>query len=640
LVCVVAAVYWPQLAHAFQYDDRWKIVGNPRIRDAHLLLEDVRLGAYSEAITRLLPNLSLALCYSWFQLRPFGYHLFDLAFHLANVVLVFALARALAARMGGVSDGFAWLAAALFGLHPLNSEAVYYCNARPNLMLTTFYLSALCLLIDAIETKRLASWLACAACAMAALLCKEIAITLLVVAPLLVYWLSLAQPDPYARWVARARPVMIGVAVTGGAVLFFTGALAGLTKHAAHWSPADFALVFLEQSSIVVRYLGLWLVPWPGFLRVDYGALGHLSQRVHEQGASALLWPVIASVLLLAGIVVAFRARRRVPLVTFAWTFAALAHAPLWLVPRGEVMVEYRTYLPMVGLCMVLAYAIDASRAWLTDRGAATAVPTPSTLHVPSALFVLAACGLFTLARGDAWATERTLWNDVLAKAPDSPRAYLTLGELARRDGDIDGAIRLLQKSVELDPSYERAWANLGGLFTQRGELERARDVLLAALKLDRDDFQAANNLGNVLTSLHQPELAERYYKEALAIQPLFPEAELNLGHALVKRGAFDEGMRHYERALQLAPDLGAGYLLKGRAQLDHGDASGAIETWTRGLRVDARQPAMHAQLAQALDAAGQHDAAIEHLRTAIQLAPRNPDVVAAAERLAANAPR
>ncbi len=638
IVGVVAAVYAPALHHAFQYDDYWKILNNPSVRDPRLLREDFELGHYSEAATRLLPNLSFALDYAWFKLQPFGYNRFDLLLHLCNVLLVFALARVLSVRLGGATPHFAWLSAALFGVHPLNSEAVYYCNARPNLMVATFYLGALCTMVAAIEGSRgtlgrsAVRWLICASCALAALLSKEIAITLLVVAPALVYWLSLCQPEPYARWVARGRLPLLALALCGAALLFFTGALPGILKQVNGRSFAYLAVTFADQSTIVFRYLGLWLCPWPGFLTLDHSTLGQLTTRVFLQARfvgslAQLTWPVLASVSLLGGLLYAWRRRGSAPIATFAVFFAALAHAPLWLLPRGEVMVEYRSYLPMVGLCMLLAHGLDRGSAWLSERWQ----ESPSLLRRPGYALVLASLCVLTVMRGDAWATEEQMWNDVLAKTPNSARAYLSLGELARRAHDLDSAIRLVQRSVELDPTSARAWSSLGGLLAVRGDLEAARQSLRRAFALDPKDFQAANNIGNVLTGLGQLALAKRYYAEALAIQPLFPEAELNLGHSELRDGHFEAAMAHYRRALQLAPDLPAVYLLTGRALLDHGELRAAIDMWSRGLRVDARQPAMHAQLAQALVAAGQREAALRHLQVAVQLAPQNPDVVAAA---------
>lgn len=641
LLCAVALVYAPQLGHPFHYDDHWKIVNNPRLRDASFLLEDVQLGSYSEALTRLLPNLSLALNYAWHGLSPFAYNLWNLLFHLGNVALVFSLARVLGTRFGGASPHFAWLSAALFGLHPLNSEAVYYVNARPNVMLTLFFLAALRLLVAAIETpreqlgRRAGLLLACALSALAALLCKEVAITWLAVAPALVYFLSLSQPEPYARWVRRGLPFAAALVVLGGAFLFFTGALAGVQRQLGGRSLGQLLVTFADQSAIVFRYLGILLWPSPQLLSIDHGALGHLVRRVFSgqplaDSALMLVWPTLSSLLLLFALDFAWHKRRRAPLATFALFFFALTHAPLWLFPRGEVMVEYRMYLPMVGLCMLLAHGLDRGTALLAERWNESAL----VMRKLGYGFVLVLLGSLTLVRGRAWASEEAMWRDVLDKAPSSPRAYVALGENARRSGDLDTAIELLQRSVELDPMYARGLSSLGGLQAVKGDLEAAKASLERALALDPKDYQAASNLGNVWMGLGRPELAKRYYEEALAIQPLFPEALLNLGRTEHKLGHFERAMAHFRRALELAPDLGVAYLVTGRALMDHGDVHAAIDTWERGLAVDYRQPAMHAQLAQALSAVGQRDAAVQHLRIAQSLAPGNPDVVAATRRV------
>ena len=81
--------------------------------------------------------LSFQLDASLYGAGPAGFHRTNLLLHLLNVLLVFLVVR----RLTGTQVGAA-LAAAVFGVHPVNVEAVAWVTARKDLLMTSFLLGA------------------------------------------------------------------------------------------------------------------------------------------------------------------------------------------------------------------------------------------------------------------------------------------------------------------------------------------------------------------------------------------------------------------------------------------------------------------------------------------------------------------
>lgn len=638
IALLACAVYGPDLDHAFQFDDEWKIVENRDIRDPLSYLRRLGQGRYHEGASRLVSNLSISLDYALFELDPFGYHLTNLLLHALNVVLLGLLGHALLSREDEVLANSASvrpnptdhgttviLAAALFAVHPLNSEAVNYCNARPNLWVTAFYLSAVLAALRARalpaggRARRWGAWALFAVALCLALLSKELAVTVLVMAPLVLWWFAEAQPIP------RARPYLVVLAVAGLLLLglgigLLTGSVFEVydavvtTGNAVAGSFWMYLIVtVLEQSEVFLRYLALALLPWPGFLNADRGSLGQLYDRLYEEGrvvAGALeivLAPLLCFGLLLFAVRAIFAWRRRAPFASFCALWPFVTHAPTSLVPRGQAMVEYRTYLPMVGVCLLLAWVlVRLLRSCRLPIGAASAV----------LVFVLAAG---TMVRNQAWATPRSLWEDTLRKAPGNSRAHLSLGNVARKEGDLEAAVSHYRRALQLDPDYGGAHTNLGALLAGRGDLDGAAHHLARGAALEPEG-NTYNNLANVLVMLGRMDEALVFYRKALARDPHFPEAELNLGMALVKQGDVDAAMTHYERALVLEPGLSEAHLMLGQAQLSRGQLAQALSSLRRAVELQPDSAKAHAALGVALSTQGAHEPARRHLARALEL--------------------
>jgi TolB-like protein/Tfp pilus assembly protein PilF/tRNA A-37 threonylcarbamoyl transferase component Bud32 len=108
-----------------------------------------------------------------------------------------------------------------------------------------------------------------------------------------------------------------------------------------------------------------------------------------------------------------------------------------------------------------------------------------------------------------------------LAIAPESPEAYLALGQYHYwGHRDYDSALRALHRAIELQPSNSDSRISRGAIYRRRGEWRRALAEFERALELNPRDPSSFTELGNAYGSLRRWSEAERMYARALALDP------------------------------------------------------------------------------------------------------------------------
>ena len=426
--------------------------------------------------------------------RASGYHAVNLTLHLANVILAWLLALEV-----WKSPLAAFFTAAIFALHPVNSEAVTNVAGRADLMAALGVLAALLLhvrLMDAPGSRRVLGAAGIFAAALFGMLSKENAVVL--PALMLIYDLVLRRERPIT-W----RRVLPGYAAAISALMLML-----IVRHAVLSrlpSPdlpfvdnplvgAGFWTARLTATGVIWRYVGLLL--WPRSLSWDYS---------YNQIPMATLVVGLAS---LSGIVLALAALawlvRRHPAACFFGAFFLLALGPVsnLLLPIGAIMAERFLYLPSLGFagCMVTILEMGRNRSRLA--------PSRSAIVGLLALAV-AALGLRTWQRNLDWTHGEKLWASALAACPNSFKTHLAvvygLSRSGLNLGNIDYAVHQAGKAVSilegLPPlqNSTSALTTLGTLYRMKGDLlvyqdpaavqgwyRKALETLSRALLIDR----------------------------------------------------------------------------------------------------------------------------------------------------------
>ena len=507
LTCIV---YAGSLANGFVFDDS-AYLGSPEIRGFDL--RALVLGNWAGLdLYRPLTLISIAVDHALWGDRAAGFHLTNVLLHGAVTWLVWWLARPLA---GGRA---AWIAALVFGLHPLQSGVVYWISARADLLAAGLVLLGLGAHLRArpeAGSARGWRWLAIGCCALAPL-AKETGALL----PAAAWWLDRCRPasgarTPLARhgldWLRRhpgdlaalaAAIVLRTVVIAGGA---------GPPESANFLASAGPVDRWATAVAVLGRYASL--VVFPLHLSADYS--------FDSIPLSGLRDPwLYAGLAVLIGVAVAVR--RQEGMAAFAAGAFLLAWLPVsnLLVLAPSAMAERYVYAGFYPVA--LAAGLAAER--LLQGPAARRRGAAAALCLVAGLWILR-----VEARASDWRDDGALFTAVTSRFPRNARALENLGAWHARQGDLRGAVALYREALVVRPENLRALVNLGLLEARRGEMRKAALAFSGALSLNRGHRGALLGRARALEGLGRPREAARDYRRLLSLAPDHAQAEAGL---------------------------------------------------------------------------------------------------------------
>jgi Flp pilus assembly protein TadD len=499
----------------------------PKLQD-----QPSRTGLY-----RPMLSVSFILDAFFYGDEVFGWRLTSLLLHLIAALLVLGLAQ----RLLGSRPG-ALVAALLFVAHPIHTEAVaMLIGGRSELLASIFVLAAWWVFLSADERTGWRRWALDSGSALLFLLglfSKENAVVL----PGILFlsgWLLRAQSAK--QLFIRLSPFAAVFSLYVIMRLFVIGKIAPIGWFFA-FGDLSAVQIFLAMMTIMIRYLGMVLVPFP---------LQH--QACYTNLPSAVSGPVgwICTLMFLGmigwSIARAMRGRRcgrpafwAFGLIVFYLCLIPVSH----LVPFWVLMAERFLYLPSVAFCLVAGHL--AVRAYAVRRW----------IPVVAVAAVLAAYAPMTVQRNADWADLDRLWGQVAECDPDSPAPYGLMGSARMRAGRPADAIEYFKKAAILAPRDPSPRYNLGLACQRLGKIRDAEGFYRQVLTLEPKHSQALNNLGILLQTRSDPASAREAFEKAVQADPSHPAPFINLGNLLQHEGKFDQAEKLFRMAGRMAPNL------------------------------------------------------------------------------------
>ncbi|MBA4072178.1 MAG: hypothetical protein C0497_10135 [Gemmatimonas sp.] len=473
LLALAASV--TSLRNGFTYDDRWIIAENGRVHELRALWRyfeesywPMKNGA---GLYRPLVIIAYAVQWALGAGSPF-------VFHLVNVLLAAMCAVAVFWVLGFlVPTRVAWLAAALFAVHPVHVEAVANVVGQAELWAALVLLTAVGLYLrDRRDGPlRRQTGVAIVALFLVGIFTKEHVIVLpalLLAAELLLY-----RDAPMMHRVRRLRLLLWPLVAVAAVFLVIRvqvlGAVGGDVSHPSLLHKGMLERVFI-MLNVVPEYGRLMLAPVR--LYADY------SPRQLEVFASP--HPThLAGILLLVSVAALFvLAVRRAPVVAFGIAWFALAVAPVSnvLLATGILLAERTLYLPSVGAMLVVAVGLDALRSRLR------AARSPLRPLVPVGCAAALAFGVVRSSDRNAfWHDTDSAFEIMAEESPLNFKAHYALGgQYFLRNRFREGELEW-RTAIALMPGYHAVYMDLAHRYRQARLCEAAIPMYRKALEME-----------------------------------------------------------------------------------------------------------------------------------------------------------
>lgn len=556
LVTLTIIAYSNALNNSFVYDDHHHVLENKAIRGLSLksIVSDFSNKdtlSSSKSLSgnswRPLSTISYAIDYRLWKLNPYFYHLENIMLHVLNAALVYITAFFI---FGNFLT--ALVAAVIFAIHPIQTEAVTWVSGRSSLLFLLFFLGAIIFHIRNRKIKE-NSFNYCSSLIffVCSLLSREMAITLPAMLMLYdYYFLPRKRPKEYIGYYIPFFLIVLFYFLARSSVL-------GAIAHRQMWAGGN---VFTNVSIAIKAVAGyIRLIILPTNLRVEY----FIDAPRHIIDIDTLF-----AVALLTSIAVIWFSVRKRNAIAFClgWFFISLI--PVYnIVPIKVMMAERFLYLPSIAFAFLVALFISAAYYRFKKNQKVTAILVSVTL------LTLIMYLTTTISRNAEWVNDISLYKNEILRSPGNPLSHYLLGFAYAKE-----AKRAILKD-EINGYYELAIAEF-----------------IETIRLDQDFQLAYLDLANAYYAIGYYEVAVKYYKKAIALGE-DSGVYNNLSTAYLQSGKYDEAIAACKRALCMGSPYYYPYVNLGNAYFEKREYAKAKRAWLTAVRLGCAAPALIKQI-------------------------------------------
>ncbi|MBI4363281.1 MAG: tetratricopeptide repeat protein [Candidatus Doudnabacteria bacterium] len=504
IIIVGFALYGNALNNELFWDDDQFILENQYIRDfsnfPRFFSENVIAGALRQT-DYWRPALLTVFAIEWhlWGPSPFGFHLTNTLFHLANAIVLFFILEKIFHRR--------WLslfASVIFLIHPLQTEAVSYANSLGDSLSVFFMFLGL---IWYLKGKHVIYPLIAFALA---LMSKETAI----IFPALIFlaqFFTSNYPSPLMgeggrrpgegdlkaqAWLAFKKTLPY----IGLAVLY-------ILLRATVLNFGDSFNLYHEQniftSSVWVRILTFFRILAVYFYLIFWPQILHMERSVDLATSFFQTDVILGALIFVTLLAIAFLGFKKYPVLTFGllWFFIGLAPTSNIAVPINGLLYEHWLYVPIIGIALAVF-----------ELGSRLVKNFPKLLKpvLAAVCLIFLALNIRTIARNNDWDNSLRFYNQVLAYAPESYRVTNNLGMEYAERGFHEQAIFTYYKAIALDDSNPVAYHNLANSYRDTGKFDLAVKYYEKAIELDPKFFFSYAALYDFYTKQNKPDEAKK----------------------------------------------------------------------------------------------------------------------------------
>ena len=587
---------------SWHFDDYPNIVDNPQIHIKDLKVKSFKGALFAgydngqylgRQLYRPVPMLTFALNWYMGKDNVLGYHIVNNAIHLVTTLFLFLTVLNLL-MSSNLKDKYqrneyaiAFLAAILWAVNPTQTQAVTYLVQRMASLAAMFYIIGIYFYLKARMSSSVYNrCLFIAGCLLSFVLSlgsKENTVTF----PIAVVMIEiLFFQDLKDR---NTRRKVIGAVMISGIFMAAILTILYIKETIPHLFKAYENRMFtlrerlMTEPRIIMYYLS----------QIFYPIASRFS-LVHDIKISTSLlrpWttiPSIFAIIFLLGI--GFSQIIKRPIIALSIFFYFMNHIIESTAIPLELIFEHRNYLPS----LFLFFPFSVGLIWLVNYFKKKSLFLQKLLVVSIAGVILSFCA-GTIVRNRAWATEKTLWEDCIAKAPGMARSYHNLAyyhyrkignrnkamELYKKSltkkftysktahaltfncmatiyfdkGDYKSSIKCLKKALEINPDYQNALYNITLVYVRTGRFSKALESAEKLLSQSKESSDFLQTKGFVLLTTGRFDEAISYLKSALDIDAGNEKAHLYMGVALSLKGEYKKADTFLRNSYLISPD-------------------------------------------------------------------------------------
>ncbi len=485
LLCVTVA-YSNIFHNAFLLDDEFLIQKNRYLNGFQFLpfiftSSSTSGAAGIDSFYRPLQTVIYLITNQLSGLSTAAFHIPNLILHMLNTCLVVSLGLRL-----GIARVPAFVAALLWALHPMHTEAVTYMSATADTLYAFFCLCGLAVFIQ--DNTRRTMLLACGAFILA-LLSKETALVFPLLAIACIYRMDAQRHSikPYLKtwplWVIALIYIILRMTLLKLNGLDFYKAQNIYTEH--------FVVRFFTFAATLPDYLALMF--YPAGLHFD---------RAFPVYADMSDTKVIIGIVIFTACVVTvlysfINRKSDAAWICITWGllwfgFAHVLHTGL-LLPVNAFFLEHWMYLPSIGLFLALcehgAHSINRLKS-----------DTVQALSACAVIIVAGTLGVLAYRQNAVWATPLSFYSNILKYGGEKARVHNNIAMAYDDAGDSQAAIKHYTRAIEIEDNYAQTRYNLALLLmkTSPGNASQAMKHLQRAVEINPDFFQAYKVMGQI----------------------------------------------------------------------------------------------------------------------------------------------
>ncbi|XP_064490379.1 protein O-mannosyl-transferase Tmtc3-like isoform X2 [Ornithodoros turicata] len=566
---------------------------------------------HSHKSYRPLCVLTFRINYWLHELDPMGYHIGNVLLHVIVCAIFLRVCSMVVPETPSV------VAALLFAVHPVHTEAVTGVVGRAESLSSVFFLLAFIAYTHSTgrwKNTRWSSLLVCVVLIAVATLCKEQGIT--VVGVCAVYEIFVVQrlrPRNILHIIQTllasksSPPAWLREVFVRVAVLFFSAValLVGRVKVMGAQLPVftkfdnPAAVADTPTRQLTFNYLlpvNMWLLLFPSELCCDWtmGTIPLVQSFFDIRNLATLALYIAVVVLIYVAVTTFDDVNAHVIALSLSLMVLPFLPASNLFFPVGFVVAERILYMPSMGFCLLVAHGWHL----LLERGYYRRL-------LWTALVILVVTGsIKTFIRNYDWESEYTIFMAGLKVNRQNAKLYNNVGHALEGQGKFAEALRYFLKasSVQADdigahinvgrtynnllmydeaeaafwkakdllprpkpgepykariaPNHLNVFLNLANLISRNGtRLEEADSLYKQAISMRVDYIQAYINRGDILIKLNRTREAQDVYERALQLDSTNPDIFYNLGVVFLEQGKVDDALLYFNKALLLDPD-------------------------------------------------------------------------------------